>query len=42
MTALAWAAKKDKQAETLRELIQAGANMNMPTKEVCVLHHKNV
>ena len=34
MTALLWAAKKDKQAETLKEVISSGADLNIQTKEV--------
>ena len=36
MTALMWAARKDAQAGVLKELIIAGADLNIQTKEVYV------
>lgn len=34
MTALMWAARKDKQTAVLKELISAGANVNLQNEEV--------
>lgn len=34
MTALMWAARKDVQSEALKELVFAGADLNIQTKQV--------